>query len=207
MKHSLLTTIIVTTLLGFTTPGSAQNLRLTLDGGASRSLGDNFDEFNWGYSLGTSLFTNITENLYFGGRLAYNRWGPDEAEFLDRIDPFDIVDSAEVQGSAVIVEVVPALRLMSNYTGPFNFFVHSGAGLYIMNTEITVNGADENGDTFQEVFGDDTRYRFGLQLGTGVIIGSLRFFSIEVYPMFHLIFDDPDVFTYLSFNAGIGIGL
>ncbi|KMQ49957.1 hypothetical protein CHISP_3103 [Chitinispirillum alkaliphilum] len=208
-KKSLFAALLLFLSLGFAGPASAQGLRLSLDGGASRPLGDAFDQFNWGYSLGANLFFNITDNFQFGGRLAYNSWGPDEAEFLERIDPFDIVDTAEVEGRATAVEVVPAIRLITTYPlSPINFFVHAGAGMYIFNTEITVNGNDENGNPIERVFGDDTSYRFGAQVGAGLLIGSVRYFAIEIFPMLNWVFGNNDeAFNYWSINAGLGIGI
>ncbi|MDG5815350.1 hypothetical protein QA601_09685 [Chitinispirillales bacterium ANBcel5] len=187
---------------------SAQDLRLTLDAGVSRPAGDLMDQFSWGYSGGGNFLIRITDNLSLGGRIAYNRWGPDEAEFLEDIDPFDIID-AEVEGEARAFEVVPIVRLTTAYPlSPIQFFLHGGAGLYGLSDEVEVNGNDEDGNPVSEIFGDDWRYRFGAQIGAGLLLGSPDYLSLELYPAFHLIFDgNDDTFQYFSINIGLGLGI
>ncbi|MFP4163300.1 MAG: outer membrane beta-barrel protein [Chitinispirillaceae bacterium] len=190
---------------------SAQELKLSLDAGISRPTRTEIDNYNWGYSLGGNVLFTITDNLFLGGRIAYNRWGPDESAFLDRADPTGIIDSADVSGEATIVEVVPIARLSTNYPlSPVNFFVQGGAGLYVMNLETTVTGVDQEEEPFEQIFGEDEQYRFGAQLGAGLMLGSPDYLSVELYPAYHLIFNkngDGETFQYFTVNLGIGLGI
>ena len=195
-------------ILTLSAKSSAQELRLTLDVGMSRPTGTDFDLYDYGYSVGANALFRITENLRIGGRIAYNRWGPDEAEFLNRIDPFDIVDP-DVEGDAAILEVVPIVRLMTNYPfSPVNFFAQVGAGLYVLNLRTTITGSDGENQPLEWIFGEDSQYRFGTQLGAGFIFGSPDFLSVELYPMFHLIFNNGEnTFKFFSINLGVGLGI
>ncbi|MFP4012757.1 MAG: hypothetical protein ACLFVQ_01615 [Chitinispirillaceae bacterium] len=198
-------------LLTFWTGLSAQELKLSLDGGISRPTGSEFDSYNWGYSVGGNALFIITDNLFLGGRIAYNRWGPDEAAFLDRVDPTGLVDSVDVNGEATILQVVPIARLSTNYPlSPINFFVQGGAGLYVMNLETTVTGTNGDDEPFEEVFGENEQYRFGTQLGAGLMLGSPDYLSIELYPLYHVVFNkngNGETFQFLSINLGIGLGI
>lgn len=189
-------------------PLSAQQLRLTLDGGISKPAGNQWDQYAWGYTFGAGFMFRVTEHVQLGTRVGFNRWGADEADFLDRIDPFDIIDP-EIQGEATALEVLPLVRLSTaSPMSPLNFFIHGAAGLYVFNTQIEVNGVDEENNLIQEVFGEDLQLRFGFQTGAGVIIGNPDYLSIEIYPTYNLVFNvDGNRFQYFTINLGIGLGI
>ncbi len=209
IRHLSIALAAVALLLTTAVNTSAQQLFLSVDAGLSRPTGSEFDNYDYGYSLGGNLLFYITDNFRLGGRVAYNRWGPDEAAFLDRVDPLGIVDSANVTGDASIVEILPLARLLTNYPlSPVNFFVQGGAGLYILNMETTVSGNDTNNVAVEEVFGKNNQYKFGAQLGAGLLLGSPDFLTIELYPAFNLIFNNEgDTFQYFTVNLGIGLGI
>ena len=192
---------------------NAQQMRLSIDGGTSKPVGQNEDLLHWGFSVGGTIMFNIIDNLWLGGRIAYNRWGHDESEFIDRITHLNLTDPDVHKGAGEALEVVPAVRLMTNYSvSPINFFLHGGAGLYVLNLQTKVSGfRDNNGinEVVTDIFGDDVM-RFGIQAGGGVLLGSPRFISVELFPLYHLIFNGQNhghPFQYFSINLGVGLGI
>ncbi|MCL2689010.1 MAG: hypothetical protein FWE57_04080 [Chitinispirillia bacterium] len=192
---------------------NAQQVRFSLDGGTSKPVGQNEDLLHWGFSVGGTVMFNIIDNLWIGGRIAYNRWGQDESEYIDRLTNLGLTDPDVHKGAGEALEVVPAVRLMTNYgIAPINFFLHGGAGLYVLNLEARVSGirsGEDLNEAVTDILGDDVM-RFGIQLGGGVLIGSPRFISVELFPIYHLIFNGQNQgrpFQYFSINLGVGLGI
>jgi hypothetical protein len=193
---------------------NAQQLRLSVDGGTSKPVGQNEDLLHWGFSVGGNIMFNIIDNLWIGGRIAYNRWGNDESEFVDRVTRLNLTDPEVHKGAGEALEVVPAVRLMTNYAvSPINFFLHGGAGLYVLNLQTKVSGlaVTENNEvvTVTDVLRDDVM-RFGIQAGGGILLGSPRFISVEIFPLYNLIFNGQNhgtPFQYFSLNLGVGLGI
>jgi len=192
---------------------NAQQVRFSLDGGTSKPVGKNEDLLHWGFSVGGTVMFNIIDNFWVGGRIAYNRWGQDESEYIDRLTNLGLTDPDIRKGAGEALEVVPAVRLITNYAiSPINFFLHGGAGLYVLNLEARVSGirnVEGLNTTVTDVIGDDVM-RFGVQLGGGILIGSPRFISVEIFPIYHLIFNGQNhgnPFLYFSINLGVGLGI
>ena len=192
---------------------NAQQVRFSVDGGTSKPVGQNEDLLHWGFSVGGTVMFNIIDNLWVGGRIAYNRWGLDESEFVDRVTRLNLTDPDIHRGAGEALEVLPAVRLMTNYAvSPINFFLHGGAGLYVLNLQTKVSGFKDVGgfsEAVTDVLGDDVM-RFGIQAGFGVLIGSPRFISVELFPAYNLIFNGQNhgnPFQYFTINLGVGLGI
>lgn len=183
-------------------PTQSQQLRLSLIGAVSKEVGPNFEDFNWGFSVGGNIFFFVDDNIMLGVRSTYSRFTPDESEFTESVDA---LFSGEVSGDAFVVEILPSLRLTTNYPlSNINFFAQVGAGLFIINNEITVNGTDGA----EEVFGEGTRGRFGFNVGGGLSFGNPEFISVDLYPLFNLAFlGEGELFRYLTINLALGIGI
>ena len=208
MRKTTVFLLVCLFILGTFGTAGAQQIRFSLDGGTSKSVGENEDLLHWGFSVGGNIFFSIIDNFWVGGRIAYNRWGHDEAEFVKRITRLNITDPHTHSDAGQSLEVVPAVRLMSSYPmSPINFFLHGGAGLYVLNLQTKVSGF-RGGEAVTDILGNDMM-RFGMQLGGGILLGSPRFISIELFPLYHLVFNgNPGgPFQYFSLNLGVGLGI
>ena len=69
--------------------------------------------------------------------------------------------------------------------------------------------SDEDGElVVQEVFGEGTQGRFGFNVGLGITFGNPEFITVDLYPMFNLVFlGDGDSFRYFTINLSLGIGI
>jgi opacity protein-like surface antigen len=198
--------IVLFSMNSFSQNTSTQQLRLSLIGGISKELGTSFEQFNWGFNVGANLFFYLDDNLMLGLRAAYNRWTPDETEFLESAEG---VVEGDVDGDAFVIEIVPSLRLTTNYpVSTINFFAQVGAGLFVVNTDVTVEGVSETDAFIQETFGEDSRGRFGFNVGAGLSFGSPQYISVDLYPMYNLIFlGESSTLQYLTVNLAVGIGI
>lgn len=203
MKKILLF-IFFTLLLNF--PSHAQQLKLDLVGAVSKEVGPEHEYFNWGFSVGGDIFFFLNNNLLLGLRATYSRFTPDESEFTESVDA---LFSGEVSGDAFVVEIVPSLRLTTNYPmSNINIFAQAGAGLFILNNEIIVSGNGEGDVPVEEVFGEGTSGNFGFNVGGGLTFGNPQYISIDFYPLFNMVFlGEGDSFRYFSFNLSLGFGI
>ncbi|MDR0307873.1 MAG: hypothetical protein LBI42_13695 [Chitinispirillales bacterium] len=200
--------LVLLILLMASSSVNAQQVRFSIDGGTSKPVGENQEMLHWGFSVGGSVFFNIIGSLWLGGRIAYDRWGFDEAELLERVTRLNIIDPQKHSDAGEALEVVPAVRLMSNYpVSPINFFLHGGAGIYVLNLETKISGF-RGTEEVTDIFGSDMM-RFGMQLGGGIILGSPTFLSIELFPLYHLVFNGNNggPFQFFSINLGVGLGI
>ncbi|HEX3019486.1 MAG TPA: hypothetical protein VHP36_04260 [Chitinispirillaceae bacterium] len=183
----------------------AQGLRLSLIGAVSKEVGPSHENFNWGFSVGGNVFFFLGDNLLLGVRSTYTRFTPDESEFTQSVSD---LFNGNVSGNAFIVEILPTLRLTTRYPmSGVNLFGQVGAGIYILNTEITVSGDDGGGSTVEQIFGEGTIGRFGFNVGAGITFGNPEFISVDLYPIFNMIFLGDDTFRYFSINLALGLGI
>jgi hypothetical protein len=205
IKRGLLLLVFVT--LFSSSFVNSQQLRLGIDGAVSNIVGSNLSEFNWGFAVGGHLLFYIDDNILIGIRSAYNRWTPDKGDFSSSVSD---LFSGDVKGSAWAVEIIPTLRLTTNYPMSFvNFFVQGGAGLYILNDKITFSGTSAvDAAPVEEVFGDGTRGRFGLQAGGGFSFGSPQSISVDLFSLYNIIFaGNESAIQYITFNLGLSLGI
>jgi hypothetical protein len=182
----------------------AQQLKLNIVGGASKKAGPEFTDFNWGFAVGGELFFYLNRNILLGAHVVYNRWTPDEGSFTENIATFF---NANVEGDAFSIEILPLLRLTTRYNGGINFFLQGGAGLYLINDEITVEATDFDA-TIEETFGAGTRGRFGVSAGAGFTLGDMNSLSLDLFPAFNLIFiESGSTLRYFSLNLGLSLNI
>ncbi len=184
----------------------AQGVKLSLIGAVSKEVGPEHENFNWGFSVGGNFFFYVDDNILLGLRATYSRFTPDESEFVESVgDLFE----GNVSGDAFVVEIIPSLRLTTRYPmSSINLFAQVGAGAYILNNEVTVTGETDEGSVIEEVFGEGTQGRFGFNVGAGITLGNPEFITIDLYPMFNLVFlGEGDTFRYFTINFALGIGI
>ncbi len=184
----------------------AQGVKLSLIGGVAKEVGPEHEDFNWGFTVGGNFFFFVDDNILLGLRATYSRFTPDESEFTESVSD---LFGGKVSGDAFVVEIIPSLRLTTRYPmSGINLFGQVGAGVFILNTEVTVTSGDGDGSTVEEVFGEGTIGRFGFNVGAGITFGNPEFISVDLYPMFNLVFlGEGDSFRYFSFNLALGIGI
>lgn len=184
----------------------AQGIKLSLIGAIAKEVGPEHENFNWGFSVGGDFFFYVDDNILLGIRSTYSRFTPDESEFIESVS--DLIEG-NVSGDAFVVEIIPSLRLTTRYpVSMINLFAQIGAGVYILNNEIIVTGENDEGSVIQQVFGEGTIGRFGFNVGAGVVFGNQEFITIDLYPMFNLVFlGGGDTFRYFTINLALGIGI
>lgn len=186
---------------GFFCLGGAQQLSVDINAGVSQPIGSNADRWNTGFSVGGDGFIWVFDRLGIGGRFAYNRWSPDKDAFLDG---FDAITDPDVKGSLMIFEIIPSARVRTNYeTSPLNFFGQGGFGLYVIRTEAELSGLQLDSPV-EDVFNDGEWIgRWGFQLGAGVSLGSSRYFSVDIFPLYNIVFNSDRAFQYFTGNVGL----
>ncbi|HEX2955261.1 MAG TPA: hypothetical protein VHO70_00415 [Chitinispirillaceae bacterium] len=184
---------------------NAQQLKLNLIGSASRQAGPQFDNFDWGFAVGGELFFYLNRHILLGAHVLYNKWTPDENSFTEQISSF--FDS-DIVGDAFSIELLPVLRVTTRYQSAINIFLQAGAGLYIINNEITID-ANSFDATVEETFGAGTRGRFGISLAAGLTLGDLNSLSIDLFPAFNLVFlnEGDAAWRYFTLNLGIALNI
>jgi hypothetical protein len=205
IKRGLIILIAVT--LFSSTFVNSQQLRIGVDGGVANLAGSNLSEFNWGFGVGGHLLFYIDDNILLGIRGAYNRWTPDKGDFSSSVGD---IFSSDVKGSAWVVEIIPTLRLTTNYPMSFvNFFAQAGAGVYILSNRVTVTGTSVVDEApVEEVFGKGTRGRFGLQAGGGFSFGNPRVVSVDAFSLYNLIFaGNSSAVQYFTINLGLSFSI
>jgi hypothetical protein len=183
----------------------AQQLKINLIGSASRQAGQQFDNFDWGFAAGGELFFYLNRHILFGAHVLYNKWTPDEHSFTEQIRSFFNTD---ITGGAFSLEMLPVLRVTTRYQSAINIFLQAGAGLYIINNQITIEATSFDA-TFEETFGAGTRGRFGISLAAGFTLGDLNSLSIDLFPAFNMVFlnEGDAAFQYFTLNLGIALNI
>jgi hypothetical protein len=187
-------------------PIYAQQLKLSVDGGLSRFVGQDYERFNWGFEVGGHLMFYLDDNVLLGIRGAYNRATPEDDKFSINNTT---LSSKDVEGSAWVVEAIPTIRLTTNYPMSLvNFFAQAGAGLYVLSNEITVSGQTSlDSSAVTQIFGESSRGRFGLQGGAGFSFGSPDVATFDVFSLFNLIFTDNTTRKYFTINLGLSFNI
>ena len=210
MKYQRLLPLLFVALLLPASIVKAQQLRLSVDGALTKLIGSEFENFNWGFGVGGHLFFYVVDqHILLGIRGAYNRWTPNESDFSSNVSN---TVNTNVNGSAWTVEMIPTLRLTTNYPmSVVNVFAQAGAGVYILNDKITVTGTSViDAAPVEDIFGKGTRGRFGLQAGGGFSFGSPQSLAIDVFSLYNLVFSgskSSDALQYFSINLGVSLGI
>lgn len=205
MKSRLLILPLLVLMLSGSTLKAA-TIRLSIDGGVSKQVGQLFNDYNWGFNLGGNAFFFIGNNVLYGIRVAYNRWTPQSEEFKESVTN---LINGKVSGSSFTWEFLPSLRLTTDFPVGLNVFAQGGAGFYVINTQTTLTGTNSVTDTLiHKSFGVGTSGRFGVQMGGGLSFGSPTFVSIDVLSLYNFVFIGPsNILKYFTINVGVGIAL
>lgn len=170
--------------------------------GISLPTGDGSEYWKMGFDINGEWFKQYSENLFIGGRIAYNRWSPDEDE-LTKDTPSGI--EWDISGSLTIIELLPSVRYVpsTNQGQQFQFFGQIGAGLYSLTANGEVKGS-YYGSTVT-VSADESSSDFGINFGAGAIIvmGNTKFL---IYPNYNIVFTDEESTKYFTFNLEILLG-
>lgn len=206
MKKLFAIPILLIVLSNFTLINSA-TVRLQVEGGVSKQIGQFYNDFNWGFDLGGDALFYLDRNILLGIRVAYNRWTPSDSNI---ISDFKGLVSGNVSGHSFSWEFIPTLRLTTDFTTSLvNLFVQGGAGLYIINDKTTITGTTVGGLPLEQTFGLGSRGRFGVQMGGGLEFGNPETISIDVFSLYNIVFmgGESSTFKYFVINLGLGIGI
>ncbi len=181
----------------------AQEMSFSANGGISKPVGDGSEYWNLGFSVGGNGFYPVSPNISIGGRIAYNKWTPDEDEIIKSVSAIDPGIKWDISGSATIIEIIPSLRVLAS---PFinqsvNLFGQLGLGLFLFNLESKVKGT-YMGSTY-DVSIDDSETKVGISIGGGLTIGEKGNAQFEILPLYHIIFTEDESTKYFSVNIGV----
>ena len=164
------------------------DLVFIVDAGLSMPVGNIADFYNLGFVIGINGFYPWSENLHFGGRIAFNKWGVDDGGWT----------GSDVDGSSMMIEFVPMARYLfpNDETSRSTFFAQGGIGFYRFSFDVDVT-VESVTRTY-----DDSDINLGFCLGGGMILekGSREW---VIQPMLTQVFTDGDSSTYLSFTFGM----
>jgi hypothetical protein len=186
-KMKILRLVVPAFFLAFAGGVSAQQLTVGVDGGISWPTGADFNNWHSGFTLASNDFIWVMDNLGVGIRGAYNRWFPRDIDF-----------------NQTIWEAIPSLRVRTDFReSPINVFGQGGFGLYIteMKNGFVTGGAvgSEEGPWIG---------RWGASAGAGISIGSSRYITLDLFPVFNVVldaFESGKPFTYFTGNAAISL--
>ncbi len=159
-----------------------------VDAGLSMPVGNTTDRYNVGFVLGINGFYPWSENLHFGGRIAFNKWGVDDGGWT----------GSDVDGSAMMIEFVPMTRYLfpNDESSAATFFAQGGIGFYRFSWDVDVTVDDITRKI------DDSDFNLGFCLGGGMILekGSREW---VIQPMLNHVFTDGKSSNYLSVTFGM----
>ncbi len=158
-------------------------LGIGLNGGVPRVVED-VSGANYSFCIGGVYFYKPIEWISVGARISYNRWLPPEGA---PVMP-DSATAASVTRNASITEIGPFLRLSTSfYHSPINIFAHLGGGAAMVRQSKTEYTATANGGV-SECSSDSLYRRVGISGGAGVTIGKSSRISVELFPLYHVVF-------------------
>ncbi len=201
-KKTILFVLILSLLLCVNLSyGQNQNIK-GIGVGISKTTGDFSDDFNMGFTINGEWFKQYSENLYIGGRFAYNRWSPDEDELEGNLPSGATFD---ISGGGSMIELLPSVRYVpsSNEGQQIQLYGQFGAGLYSFAWDAEVDWEYYGYSGTQKI--DESASDFGINFGAGAIFvsGSRKF---SIFPNYNIIFSDGETVNYFTFNLGILLG-
>lgn len=192
--------LIIVSLFLFLNISNGQNI---LGGGIGLSMptGDGSEYWKAGFIINGEYFKKFSDNIFIGGRAAWNRWTPDEDELLADVGNLGGV-SVDISGSASVIELIPSARyyLTTNQGEQLQFFGQAGLGLFIISLDAKVK-ASYMGQSFDMGI-DDSDSNLGINLGGGAIfdLGNMK---LSICPLYNIIFTSGESTSYFTVNLGI----
>lgn len=178
-----------------------EGLRVGINAGVSNSNISGTDAWNTGFAIAANLYYAPTNNIIFGLRTAYNRWSPDADSFLNQL-PIILTDG-EINGSATLWEIVPAIRIATNIAqSQVGLFGHFGAGLFIITTDVGSEGHLES-SPFSQKLVDSTENVWGISMGLGISIGRIAGLALEILPLYHVLDLNASPRQYYTISLGV----
>ena len=194
-KVLFITACIAVLVVSSVTVSSAGEAIRGLNAGISMPSGDGSEYWNTGFAVGANVFFKASSSMLIGGRIAMNRWTPNEDELLS--DAGVSGSGVDISGSATIIEFVPAIRFCPSPDADTKFFGHAGLGLFSMSMESTISSMG------REITVATSESNLGMSLGGGVVFGSGEGMKFEICPLYHIVFTEVESTKYISLNVGI----
>ena len=189
----LLAIMIILPSWSMAADGIMERIEFNANAGLSIPLGDASDRFNIGICFGLDGFVPYKDNILFGGRLAYNRWGIDAGGW----------GADDNDGSGSVMEFIPQVRYLFSRTdstsSTYSYYCQAGLGLYRFAYDVNVkniHGIIKNPN--------DSDLNLGLSLGGGIIIYQSESRSWEIRPTLNIIFNN-DSTKYFTITGGLSI--
>jgi hypothetical protein len=207
MKHKvplrgMTISVFIMALFGF---APAEGLTIDIDGGVSQPVGTEMTHWKTGFDFGTNVFVWPISRLGFGLRVGYDRWTPDPAKFTDALGT---LLNSDITGSTSIVEIIPSLRIATGYkSSGINFFGQVGTGIYAIRAESNVTGLVAGLLSTTKIDNGEWIGRWGFQMGPGISIGAADYLTVDIFPLYNVVFNGNHVFQYFIGNAGISFKL
>ncbi len=200
-KFMSLMIILIVAVVTLPMQSNAQNLSFTAGGGITTFTGDGSEYWNMGFHLAGQGFFALTPNILIGGRIAYNRFSPDQDQFINEFD-FGGVDIS-VSGSGSVVELLPSVRFQTAVSSDQSVVVfgQGGLGLYMASLDATVKISYQNYN-WEETVGDSSS-DFGFCFGGGIGFAASENLKVEILPLYHIIPGDGGATNYFSVSASI----
>lgn len=181
----LLAVILVLPATAMAAEGIMEKIEFNANAGLSMPVGDASDCFNIGICLGIDGFVPYNDNVLFGGRIAYNRWGVDDGGWT----------GTNINGSGSVMEFLPQVRYLftrgDSARNTNTFYGQAGLGFYRFSFDVDVGSYDI----------DDCDIDLGLSLGGGIIIHQSESKTWEIRPALNIIFDNGST-KYFTISGG-----
>lgn len=171
------------------------NIRVILEAGYSTPIDNQNQMWGPGFAFAGTAFYLIHDNLYFGPRIQFDRWGPEAAGIRD----LSGIPSGTVDGSAWTLQLMPTLRLTTDFDYSFfNVFGQGGVGLAIIRQDAKIGTGEA-----ETVALDLSEERLAMNLALGATFGDIKTLCVDVIPNVSMLFLEGRTDYNLSISAGI----
>jgi hypothetical protein len=206
--RTLVNAIQVLMVIGAMAVAPAQMARYGFDGGPAKSTEGGNSIWKTGASLGAQIFYIPEMQRWFqiGGRLAYTHWNLNKEDVLkDITTPIAEPKSA---GEMWNLEIMPAARFQSHViTSIFNAFGQVGIGWNMRKSNASVSGVLADGAQYIRSVRSETQASLAATIGGGLAIGYPDYLTLDIFPQYHLVFQNKTIPQYFTVNFGIMVGL
>ena len=186
----------VMVIVAISNSAAGKNTHFGIIGGVSVPASEGHELWNAGYTLGGHAFYQLSSTFLIGGRLAYNRWTPNEDEVLEDLQVSG--DEWKISGHLTSLEVTPAIRMLAPLGGEIRFFGQLGLGYFHLDSKATVEWVP--GDI--EVSDEDSSDEFGLNVGWGLTSLGRPGFELMMV-LYNFVLTEGSTTKYLTIGAGM----
>jgi hypothetical protein len=186
-------------------PALAQRVLLGIDAGGAKTRGEGLDNLRLGYVVAADATYALNPVIQLGARYAFANWAPAIDAFSEVIA--DTLDFVDIDGSSWSMEIVPVVRAVTTFDdNVVNLFAQASAGLYIIDTEITVEAQSAAGPATR-AFGSDAQAHAGFSAGGGITIGKAMPVLARIYTLYTYVARDESPDQYFTFAGGVVVGI